>query len=106
MLKIDRSFVVDVEGDAEGQALIKSIVELGRSLGLVAVAEGIEGVGQMDALRDAGCDLGQGFHIARPMTAAAVDALLEQALEPAVAPEPEPRPHDRPPGLIRPPRAA
>ncbi len=101
VLKIDRSFVVDVAHDDEGQALVRSIVDLGRTLGLVAVAEGIEGSGQASALIDAGCALGQGFHFARPMDAAAIDELLarsgpvasEAAEEPAQAPPALRAPH-------------
>ncbi len=92
ILKIDRSFVVDVAHDGDGQALVRSIVELGRSLGLVAVAEGVEAQGQVSALLDAGCGLGQGFHFARPMDAAAIDALLAGRTAPAEEQLEEPRP--------------
>ena len=84
ILKIDRSFVVDVAHDDDGQALVRSIVELGKSLGLVAVAEGVEAPGQVSALVDAGCGLGQGFHFARPMDADAIDDLLAGRTPPAL----------------------
>ena len=90
VLKIDRSFVVDVAHDEEGQALVRSIVDLGRTLGLVAVAEGIEGSGQASALIDAGCGLGQGFHFARPMDAGAIDELLARSAPEASEPAEEP----------------
>ena len=83
VLKIDRSFVVDVAHDDDGQALVRSIVELGRSLGLVAVAEGVEASNQVSALIDAGCGLGQGFHFARPMDAEAINDLLAGRTAPA-----------------------
>ena len=92
ILKIDRSFVVDVAHDDDGQALVRSIVELGRSLGLVAVAEGVEAPGQVSALMDAGCGLGQGFHFARPMDADAIDALLAGRASPAREQPEEPQP--------------
>jgi EAL domain-containing protein (putative c-di-GMP-specific phosphodiesterase class I) len=76
VLKIDRAFVVDVGHDDNGQALVRSIVDLGRSLGLEAVAEGVEASAQADALEDAGCSFGQGFHFAHPMDAAGIDDLL------------------------------
>jgi diguanylate cyclase (GGDEF)-like protein len=76
VLKIDRAFVVDVGSDLDGQALVRSIVDLGRSLGLEAVAEGVEQSDQAAALQDVGCDLGQGFHFARPMDADAIGDLL------------------------------
>jgi EAL domain-containing protein (putative c-di-GMP-specific phosphodiesterase class I) len=55
---------------------VRSIVDLGRSLGLEAVAEGVEQSDQAAALQDVGCDLGQGFHFARPMDADAIGDLL------------------------------
>ncbi len=92
VLKIDRSFVVDVGHDDDGQALVRSIVELSRSLGLVAVAEGIEVSSQVAALQDAGCGLGQGFHFARPMAPEGIDDLLAEAdgAEKQSAPAPTP----------------
>ena len=52
------------------------MLELARRLGLQVVAEGIEDAGQLEFLRAEGCELGQGFHLARPMPAAEVTALL------------------------------
>jgi diguanylate cyclase (GGDEF)-like protein len=101
VLKIDRSFVVDVAHDGDGQALVRSIVELGKSLGLVAVAEGVEGPGQVSALVDAGCGLGQGFHFAHPMDADAIDDLLAGKLSPAV----EKRGEQQPAPALRAPQA-
>jgi len=104
MLKIDQSFVADAARDDESWALVRSIVQLGESLGLVSVAEGIEGQGQADALQGAGCSLAQGFHFAEPLDATAVEALIGGIR----TPEPATRllePHLGLPA-IRPPRAA
>jgi len=60
-LKIDRRFVADLAGDPEAAIIVKSIVDLGHSLGHVIVAEGIETEFEAAALRQYGCDLGQGF---------------------------------------------
>ena len=75
-LKIDRSFISAMSG--EGGVIVRSTVELAHSLGLDVVAEGIEDHRTAVALRTLGCDLGQGFHYARPVP---VEQLL-QRLEP------------------------
>jgi EAL domain-containing protein (putative c-di-GMP-specific phosphodiesterase class I) len=75
ILKIDRSFLHDA-GAAGLSPLARGIVDLGRAMRLVMVAEGIEQPEQVAALRAAGCELGQGFHLARPMEADAFDKLL------------------------------
>ncbi len=75
-LKIDRTFVNDLEHDPEDVAFVGSIVYLARSLGLEVVAEGIESEGQADALRGLGCTRGQGFYFAKPAPAAVLRARL------------------------------
>jgi EAL domain-containing protein (putative c-di-GMP-specific phosphodiesterase class I) len=77
-LKIDRSFVKDVATDQGSLALVASTAELGHTLGLRVVAEGIEDADTLNALRAVGCDLAQGFHLARPMAAAALTAALRE----------------------------
>jgi EAL domain-containing protein (putative c-di-GMP-specific phosphodiesterase class I) len=73
VLKMDRSFLrAGATPDASG--LATAVVALGKTLELEIVAEGIEFVEQWETLRDLGCDLGQGYHFARPMDA---DATLE-----------------------------
>ena len=68
-IKIDRSFVTRLEANRSDEILVKSIVELGRNLGLTVTAEGIESEEVSTRLREFGCDFGQGFHIARPAPA-------------------------------------
>ncbi|MEV5767339.1 bifunctional diguanylate cyclase/phosphodiesterase [Micromonospora sp. NPDC052213] len=68
-LKIDRSFVTAMEGSAEAAAVIRSTLDLGRSLGLDVVAEGVESEPQRRALWELGCTAGQGHLFARPMPA-------------------------------------
>jgi EAL domain-containing protein (putative c-di-GMP-specific phosphodiesterase class I) len=75
-VKVDRSFVADVLDRGQGAALVRSIVELGRSLDLEVVAEGIENPDQERFLREAHCRLGQGFLFARPLPAGAVAVLV------------------------------
>src|SRR3954451_7988009 len=65
-LKIDRSFVAAMSGDADSLALVRTIVQLAGSLSLQVVAEGVETAAQYDALRVLGCDKIQGFYVSRP----------------------------------------
>jgi diguanylate cyclase (GGDEF)-like protein len=87
-LKIDRSFITDVARDPAHRAIARTIVDLGRSLGLRVVAEGIEDDACLAVVRSLGCDVAQGYGLARPMPAADVRAL--PALEAAAAPAPRP----------------
>jgi diguanylate cyclase (GGDEF)-like protein len=65
-LKLDRCFVRDVETNAEDAAITRAMVELGHSLGMSVVAEGVETEGQERLLREAGCDRLQGYRIGEP----------------------------------------
>jgi len=76
VLKIDRSFVSEMSGSPDAAALIHTLVELGHTLGLVTLAEGIEQVGQIEGLRTEHCDHGQGFLFSRPVAAVQIEALL------------------------------
>ena len=76
-LKIDRSFVMDTPQSSEDVAIVTAIVQLGRSLKLRTVAEGVETGDQYALLAQLGCDLAQGYDIARPMDALQVGAWLE-----------------------------
>ncbi|HEV3226859.1 MAG TPA: EAL domain-containing protein [Acidimicrobiales bacterium] len=70
VLKIDKSFVDALDtDDTERSSLVSAIVNLGMMLGLHVTAEGIEGAGQLASLRSMGCELGQGYLFAKPMTA-------------------------------------
>ena len=78
ILKIDRSFVAGVLGDHEDRAIVEAVVQLAASLGLATVAEGIETAEQAELLREMRCSLAQGYHFARPASAAAITELLER----------------------------
>ncbi len=78
VLKIDKSFIAEMDGTPNSSALIHTLVELGRTLGLVTLAEGIEDHTQLEALRDELCDRGQGFILSRPVPSAEIEALLVQ----------------------------
>jgi EAL domain-containing protein (putative c-di-GMP-specific phosphodiesterase class I) len=67
VLKIDRSFVALLGADAGDDAVVRTIIELGRVMGMRTIAEGIETPAQAQRLRALGCRIGQGFLFARPM---------------------------------------
>ncbi len=71
-LKIDRAFVMNLERSASNLAIVRTTIELGHSLGLKVVAEGIETPEVWASLLRLGCDLAQGYYISRPMPVAAV----------------------------------
>jgi diguanylate cyclase (GGDEF)-like protein len=75
-LKIDRSFVTDMATDRNDAAIVRATVELGRSLGLVVVAEGVESADVWRQLRTYGCDIAQGYYLAKPMPAQEIGAWL------------------------------
>ena len=68
-LKIDRSFVTGIGTSEEDSAIVQAVIQLGHSLGLSVLAEGVETNAQLDVLRDLGCDEVQGFLMSRPVTA-------------------------------------
>jgi len=72
-IKVDRSFVMSGTRSKESLTVVKSIVELGRSLGLTSTAEGVEDPEMFEYLKRVGCDFAQGYWIARPMNREAVE---------------------------------
>ncbi|MBW3620538.1 MAG: EAL domain-containing protein [Actinobacteria bacterium] len=85
VLKIDRSFIDGLTSGAQSPAVVRAIVELGRSLHLDTVAEGIEFDEQLARFRDLQCNLGQGFLFARPAAPADLEVMLADRA-PAAAP--------------------
>jgi len=76
IIKIDPSFVAGLGHDDTLTLLTRTVVQVGRDLGLRVIAEGIEQPRQLTALREMGCGYGQGFLVARPMGAPGVEALI------------------------------
>ncbi len=68
-LKIDRSFVADIEGNADDAAITDAIIAMGHRLNLEVVAEGVETQEQFDRLKDQGVDIIQGFLFSKPLPA-------------------------------------
>ncbi len=77
-LKIDRSFISGLAHNQEGEALIRTLVQLGKVLSIETFAEGIEEQNELSFLRDEDCDSGQGFLFARPLDVAAAETFLEK----------------------------
>lgn len=77
-LKIDRSFVKNLEQDVKDQALVKTVITLGKNLGMSVVAEGVENRQQQDILLQSGCDLIQGYYRQRPASVAQIELMLER----------------------------
>ena len=75
-LKVDRSFVKDIDSTAASAAIVRSVVGLSHALGMRVVAEGIETESELDFLRREGCDAGQGFLIAKAMSSSRVGPFL------------------------------
>jgi len=84
VLKIDRSFVHDIAGSADGAALVEAIVSLAHGLRMGVIAEGVETLEQLDYLRGCGCDQVQGFIYGRPLPVDLLEPLLRaRHVEPA-----------------------
>lgn len=75
-IKIDQSFVASLDSDRSNQALVKAIIDMAHSLGIRAVAEGIETEEVLKILKAARCDEGQGYWFARPMSAEDLEVYL------------------------------
>jgi EAL domain-containing protein (putative c-di-GMP-specific phosphodiesterase class I) len=78
-LKIDRSFVSEMEKGGENEEIVRTIIALAKALNLKLIAEGIETTYQFEKLRELGCEYGQGFLFARPLPARKAESLLVQS---------------------------
>jgi diguanylate cyclase (GGDEF)-like protein len=78
-LKIDRSFIIDLPGQAKDLAIVQTVVALGHSLGMQVVAEGVEEEAQLRALQHMGCDVLQGFLFSKAVPPKAFETLVQGA---------------------------
>jgi len=76
-IKIDRSFVQELASRDDSMAIVRAVTGLGRSLGIVTTAEGVETAEQLDLLRKEGCTQVQGYLFSKPRPAADVEEMLE-----------------------------
>jgi diguanylate cyclase (GGDEF)-like protein len=78
VIKIDRSFVTDIECNESNYKIVEIITQLSNTLGLIMVAEGIEKTEHVEVLKLLGCQLGQGYLLSRPLTADDADAIIRK----------------------------
>ncbi|MEA2484732.1 MAG: hypothetical protein QOC55_2679, partial [Thermoleophilaceae bacterium] len=82
-LKVDRSFVADLDGGGPGAMIVTTSIRLAHDLGMRVVAEGVETEAQLDALRALACDVVQGYLLARPLPPAEIPALVRLSRVPS-----------------------
>ena len=75
-LKVDKSFIIGLDQDESNDAIVRSTIDLAHNLGLKVVAEGIETEVVNELLRKYQCDMAQGFHLSRPVSAEKIVELL------------------------------
>jgi len=81
ILKVDQSFVSGLGYDPEDSAIVQAVVAMGRALQLTTVAEGVETAHHLIELRELDCDIGQGYHFARPGPAENITRMLESGAD-------------------------
>ncbi|GIP49190.1 Phytochrome-like protein cph2 [compost metagenome] len=79
VLKIDRTFVQETPCSERDNSLLRSIIQLGKSLGMTVLAEGVETKAQFEFLQQNGCDQIQGYYYSRPLNAEAIEGLLKSS---------------------------
>ena len=95
VLKIDKSFIDDIEIDNKSRSMVRSIIELVHALGMKTIAEGVETADQVRILQNLGLDAIQGFYFSRPLERARFEAFLESNIfEPQSHSERKVQPHD------------
>jgi EAL domain-containing protein (putative c-di-GMP-specific phosphodiesterase class I) len=75
-IKIDKSFILNMESDNDSAVIVRAIVELGHNLGLKVVAEGVETLAAKKMLMEFDCDEAQGYYFSRPVTADDISCLM------------------------------
>jgi EAL domain-containing protein (putative c-di-GMP-specific phosphodiesterase class I) len=78
-VKIDQSFVQGLGTDQEDERIVSAVVDLAKNLGLRSIAEGVETKGQLERLRELGCDQAQGYLFARPLAPSDIPAAIRHS---------------------------
>ena len=78
-IKIDKSFVQDLLDDDDDATIVRAIIQLGKSLGMQVIAEGVETAEQEAYIISEGCHEGQGYHYSKPLPARELAAFLKQS---------------------------
>lgn len=81
LLKLDRSFIIDIEHDNIAYEIVSSVIRIAKSKKIETIAEGIENPAQEDILRKAGCDFGQGYLYGKPMPAEKIQEFFEENMK-------------------------
>ena len=79
-LKIDQSFVRDIDSDADDRAIVKAIIMMAESLGMVTIAEGVETAEQLAFLKAQGCEEAQGYYYSKPLSARGFEEFINRLL--------------------------
>lgn len=79
-LKIDKQFIDGIVGDEKDQAIVNTIIQLAKNLGIAVIAEGAETIEQVNFLKENRCDTVQGFYYHKPMQAVEIEAVLRQQI--------------------------
>jgi diguanylate cyclase (GGDEF)-like protein/PAS domain S-box-containing protein len=87
ILKIDKSFIASIDDGAHGNDLLEALVNIGRVLSLVTVAEGVEQASQLTTTRELGCDLAQGYLLGRPLPADEAQRMIVEGPAASVSPK-------------------
>ncbi len=83
VIKIDQSFVRDIDQDPVKSAIVSAVIALSRAIGSTTVVEGVETLQEVEQIRNLGCDMAQGFYFSRPLPAGAMDDLLRGGPSPS-----------------------
>ena len=77
IVKIDQSFIADLESDQASRSIVSAVIDLARAMDMTTIAEGVENPAQLCQVVALGCDFCQGFYFAQPMSAADFDTVMQ-----------------------------
>jgi EAL domain-containing protein (putative c-di-GMP-specific phosphodiesterase class I) len=83
VLKIDRSFVMDIGKQSDSEVIVQAVIGLAKNLNLEVTAEGIETGSQLEFLKESGCHEGQGFYFSKPIASNRLEKMLQEQVKKA-----------------------